>query len=204
MLPFFQKEINYKIYNDNDTNRGLIVSSFFPVVSSGPNSDVSLFEAKLNNTLIKATKSYSIPKIWLSSGTDEFSFQMNEVSTQETQRQFKGNSCQFGVEKKRSTDGKTLFKIILGNCDSDPYFYPQLEKNGQFWLQGLSTYFSQTGEMTSQADNTKYRTCTVDTVAIEEAGLSFKLDFTFNIFNENFGEDLLEGFMYMYNILTIN
>lgn len=39
--------------------------------------------------------------------------------------------------------------------------------------------------------------------AIVEAGLSFKLDFTFSIFNENFGDDVLEGFMYMYNILTI-
>lgn len=171
---------------------------------SNVNSAVSFFQANLNNTFIKATKSYSIPKIWLSSGTDEFSFQMNEVSTQETQTQFKGNSCQFGVEKKRSVDGKTHFKIILGNCDSIPYFYAQLKnENDKLLFRELSTYFSQTEEMASQADNTKYRTCTVDTLAIVEAGLSFKLDFTFSIFNENFGDDVLEGFMYMYNVLTI-
>lgn len=40
-------------------------------------------------------------------------------------------------------------------------------------------------------------------LVIVEVGLSFKFDFIFSIFNENFGDDVLEGFMYMYNVLII-
>lgn len=166
---------------------------------------MSFFEATLNNTLVVATKDYAIPKIWLIAGiarNDVFSFQMNEKSAQEVQTTFRGNSCQFGIMKQQIGEGKIRFKIIVGNCETVPYFLGELKENGKNTWK-MFDYFTQTDVMTSSADSTKYRTCTVDMAGIQRDGYTFKLDFVFSLFNENYGEEILEGFMYNHNLLKI-
>ncbi|XP_048775712.2 uncharacterized protein LOC125680290 [Ostrea edulis] len=169
-------------------------------VAEGPGQGISRFEAKLNNSL--AREGYRLPKIWLSAGSDEFSFQMTERSPQGSQTKFKGNSCKFGVQQRPESGGRVSFKILLKNCDSVPYFYPSLQKDGQPWM-GYLDYYTQTEEMTSDLDNIKFRTCSIDKAAIQNEGLTLKLDFIFSLYGEKFGEELLVGFMYRYNIIQI-
>ncbi|XP_061184445.1 uncharacterized protein LOC133192556 [Saccostrea echinata] len=169
-------------------------------LSEGPVNGVSRFEATLNNSV--SVPGYRIPKIWLSAGNDEFSFQMNEISSQESQIRFNGNSCQFGVQQKQDPEGKVIFKIMLKNCNSVPYCYLNMtRKIRDTWIL-TSDYFTQTEEMTSPEDIT-YRICTVDKAAVQNDGLKLKLEFIFSMFNEKFGEELFEGFMYRYNLMQI-
>ncbi|XP_062617907.1 uncharacterized protein LOC134279512, partial [Saccostrea cucullata] len=170
-------------------------------LSEGPVEGVSRFEATLNNSM--SVPGYSIPKIWLSAGNDELSFQMNEISSQKSQTKFNGNSCQFGVQQKQDSAGKVIYKIMIKNCESVPYcFLDMTKKVGDNWIF-TSDYFTQTEEVTSPEDNITYRICTVDKAAVKKDGLKLKLEFIFSVFNEKFGEELFEGFMYRYNLMQI-